>query len=42
MSTKKIYTRPTVNKTVIDREASLVMGSVHISSRPLGLLKWLR
>jgi len=42
MKGKKIYIRPEVTKTAIDREASLVMGSPLVSASPAGLLKWLK
>ncbi len=42
MKARKNYTRPAIQKTVIDKETSLVMGSPLVSVSPAGLLKWLK
>jgi hypothetical protein len=42
MKIKKTYARPSVGKTTIDKEISMVMMSPLVSVSPAGLLKWLK
>jgi hypothetical protein len=42
MKSKKIYARPALDKTVIDREISLVMLSVSVTPPAFKLFRFLR
>jgi hypothetical protein len=42
MKAKKIYVSPTVSKTAIDSEISLVMMSVSLNPSPFKLLKFIK
>jgi len=42
MKAKKTYTRPSIQKTTIDKEISMVMMSPLVGTGLSGLLKWVR